>query len=249
MLDSGIRTTHQEFEGRASNGWDFIDDDPIAQDCIGHGTHVAGTIAGRTYGVAKKANVVGVRVLACDRFSKGNSVLDGIDWITEHGVRPAVVNMSLGGVGDDDWALEEAISRSIAAGFTYVLAAGNSGADACTFSLARLDEAITVGAVDGNDNRSIWPGGNSSNHGRCVDIWAPGSDIRSASHTSNVLTRLDGGTSMAAPHVAGAAAIYLSAHPDATHLQVRNALVDSATPDRLRGLQLGSPNRLLQIRG
>ena len=247
VLDTGIRITHQEFEGRASHGADFIDDDQIADDCQGHGTHVAGTIAGRTYGVAKRAQVVAVRVLGCDGFADDDSVLSGIDWVTANGVRPAVVNMSLGGPGQNQ-AQEDAIRRSIAAGFTYVLAAGNSGRDACTFSPARTPEAITVGATDRNDARARFNWLESSNFGQCVDLWAPGGVIQAASRTSDVATEFRGGTSMAAPHVAGAAALHLSVNPNATNLQVRNALVNGATTTaNLRDLRFGSPNRLLHI--
>ncbi|KJK49060.1 hypothetical protein UK23_15140 [Lentzea aerocolonigenes] len=247
VLDTGIRITHREFGGRAANGFDFIDDDGIAQDCHGHGTHVAGTIAGRDSGVAKQVRVVGVRVLGCDGRADQDSVIAGINWVTANGVRPGVVNMSLGQSVPDD-QMERAISRSIRAGFTYVLAAGNDGRDACGYSPARLPEAITVGATDRNDNRSTWPQYNkASNWGRCVDIWAPGSDISSTSAANDFDTRLDSGTSMAAPSVAGAAALYLSTHPNASNLQVRNALVDNATPNNLRGLFPGSPNKLLRI--
>ncbi|MFI6097189.1 S8 family peptidase [Lentzea sp. NPDC051213] len=246
VLDTGIRTTHQEFQGRASHGFDFVNDDPIADDCNGHGTHVAGTIAGRTFGVAKQARVIGVKVLGCNGFAVADSVVAGIDWITENGVRPAVVNMSLGAFGQNP-GQEEAIRRSIRAGFTYVLAAGNDGIDACNFTPARLPEAITVAATDRFDARAVharW----QSNHGRCVDIWAPGADIQSASFNGDIATEIRGGTSMATPHVAGAAALHLGANPNATHQQVRDALVNGATTTaNLRDLRIGSPDRLLRI--
>ncbi|MDX3656777.1 S8 family peptidase [Streptomyces sp. ID05-26A] len=245
VIDTGIRTTHSEFEGRASNGYDFIDDDPIADDCNGHGTHVASTIAGRTFGVAKRAQVVGVKVLGCNGFAEGDSVLDGIDWVTANGVRPAVVNMSLGAQGDNP-AQDRAIRRSIAAGFTYVLAAGNSGQDACGFTPAKLPEAITVAATDRNDNRAVFNWRESSNFGPCVDIWAPGGEIRAASRNGDFATEVRGGTSMAAPHVAGAAALLLSANPNATHQQVRDALVNGASTPNLRDIRDGSPDRLLR---
>ncbi|SDJ84326.1 Serine protease, subtilisin family [Lentzea albidocapillata subsp. violacea] len=245
VLDTGIRKTHSEFEGRASDGYDFIDNDAVAQDCQGHGSHVAGTVAGRTYGVAKKAKVVGVRVLDCNGSGAWDGIIRGIDWVTANGKKPAVVNMSLGGSGTNT-SLENAVRRSISAGFTYVLAGGNSGQDACNFTPARTPEAITVGASDRADKRSIWTAG-SSNYGRCLDIWAPGSDIVSASHSSDTGTRSMGGTSMASPHVAGAAALYLSAHPAATPAQVRNALVGAATPNKLTDIRTGSPNLLLKV--
>lgn len=245
VLDTGIRKTHSEFEGRASDGYDFIDNDAVAQDCQGHGSHVAGTIAGKSYGVAKKAKVVGVRVLDCNGSGAWDGIIRGIDWVTANGRKPAVVNMSLGGSGTNS-SLENAVKRSITAGFTYVLAGGNSGQDACNFTPARTPEAITVGASDRNDKRSIWTAG-SSNWGKCLDIWAPGSDIVSASHSNDTGTRSMGGTSMASPHVAGAAALYLSANPSATPAQVRSALVGAATPNKLTDIKTGSPNLLLKV--
>ncbi|MFJ8964038.1 S8 family peptidase [Lentzea sp. NPDC102401] len=245
VLDTGIRKTHSEFEGRASDGYDFIDNDAVAQDCQGHGTHVAGTVAGKTYGVAKKAKLVGVRVLDCNGSGAWDGIIRGIDWVTANGKKPAVVNMSLGGSGTNA-SLENAVKRSISAGFTYVLAGGNSGQDACNFTPARTPEAITVGASDRADKRSIWSAG-SSNYGQCLDIWAPGSDIVSASHSNDTGTRSMGGTSMASPHVAGAAALYLSANPSATPAQVRNALVGAATPNKLTDIKTGSPNLLLKV--
>jgi subtilisin family serine protease len=245
VLDTGIRKTHSEFEGRASDGYDFIDNDAVAQDCQGHGTHVAGTVAGKTYGVAKKARLVGVRVLDCNGSGAWDGIIRGIDWVTANGKKPGVVNMSLGGSGTNA-SLENAVRRSISAGFTYVLAGGNSGQDACNFTPARTPEAITVGASDRADRRSIWTAG-SSNYGTCLDIWAPGSDIVSASHSTDTGTRSMGGTSMASPHVAGAAALYLSANPSATPAQVRNALVGAATPNKLTDIRTGSPNLLLKV--
>ncbi|MGW6447001.1 S8 family peptidase [Lentzea sp. NPDC055074] len=245
VLDTGIRKTHSEFEGRASDGYDFIDNDAVAQDCQGHGTHVAGTVGGKTYGVAKKAKLVGVRVLDCNGSGAWDGIIRGIDWVTANGKKPAVVNMSLGGSGTNS-SLENAVRRSISAGFTYVLAGGNSGQDACNFTPARTPEAITVGASDRTDKRSIYSAG-SSNYGSCLDIWAPGSDIISASHSTDTGTRSMGGTSMASPHVAGAAALHLSANPSATPAQVRNALVGAATPNKLTDIRTGSPNLLLKV--
>ncbi|MET9627143.1 S8 family peptidase [Lentzea sp. NPDC006480] len=245
VLDTGIRKTHTEFEGRASDGYDFIDNDAVAQDCQGHGTHVAGTVAGKTYGVAKKARIVAVRVLDCNGSGAWDGIIRGIDWVTQNAKKPAVVNMSLGGNGTNS-SLENAVKRSIGAGITYVLAGGNSGQDACNFTPARTPEAITVGASDRADKRSIWSAG-SSNYGQCLDIWAPGSDIISASYSNDTGTRSMGGTSMASPHVAGAAALYLSANPGATPAQVRDALVNAATPNKLTDVKTGSPNLLLKV--
>lgn len=247
VLDTGIRITHGDFEGRASHGADFIDDDLVADDCHGHGTHVASTIAGRTYGAAKRARVVGVKVLGCDGFADDDSVAAGVEWVTRNGVRPAVVNLSLGARGQN-LVQEDAIRGSIRAGFTYVVAAGNDGRDACGYTPARLPEAITVGATDRNDSRAIFNWLESSNHGRCVDIWAPGHDIRAASRVSDIATESRSGTSMAAPLVAGAAALQLGANRNATHQQVRDALVNGATTTaNLRNIGFGSPNRLLYI--
>ncbi|ANZ37940.1 hypothetical protein BBK82_19650 [Lentzea guizhouensis] len=219
ILDTGIRKTHVDFENRAADGYDFISNDSVAQDCNGHGTHVAGTVGGKSYGVAKQVKLVGVRVLDCAGSGPWDGIIRAIDWVTQNAKKPAVVNMSLGGSGTNS-SLENAVRRSIGSGVTYVLAGGNSGQDACTFTPARTPEAITVGASDRSDRRSIWSAG-SSNHGRCLDIWAPGSEIVSASHSSDTGTRSMGGTSMASPHVAGAAALYLSANPSATPAQVR----------------------------
>ncbi|MFS8096387.1 S8 family peptidase [Lentzea alba] len=247
VIDSGIRTTHVDFQGRASHGYDVVNNDPIADDCNGHGTHVASTIAGRTYGVAKQARVIGVKAVDCNGFSVGDSIIAGIDWVTDHGVRPAVVNMSVGGFGQDQ-GQTDALRRSIAAGFTYVVAAGNDGQDACQYSPAGIEEAITVGATDRNDIRAVFSWRESSNHGRCVDIWAPGGHVQAASARGDLVTETRGGTSMATPHVAGAAALHLGANPNATHQQVRDALVNNATTTaNLRDLRAGSPNRLLHI--
>ncbi|KOV81988.1 S8 family peptidase [Nocardia sp. NRRL S-836] len=245
ILDTGVRKTHVDFENRASDGYDFIDNDSVAQDCNGHGTHVAGTVGGKTYGVAKQVKLVAVRVLDCAGSGPWDGIIRGIDWVTQNAKKPAVVNMSLGGSGTNS-SLENAVRRSIGAGVTYVLAGGNSGQDACNFTPARTPEAITVGASDRTDRRSIWSAG-SSNYGRCLDIWAPGSEIVSASHSSDTGTRSMGGTSMASPHVAGAAALYLSANPSATPAQVRGALVGAATPGKLTDIRTGSPNLLLKV--
>ncbi|HEX6344288.1 S8 family peptidase [Umezawaea sp.] len=244
VIDTGIRKSHSEFEGRASHGYDFIDDDPDASDCQGHGTHVAGTVAGKTYGVAKKAKVVALRVLGCDGTGSFEGIVSAIDWVTANGVKPAVVNMSLGGDGSNA-TMENAVRRSIAAGFTYALAGGNSGQDACRFTPARTPEAITVGAVDQTGKRSVWNSSASSNFGTCLDVWAPGTAIRSASYSGDTASTEMGGTSMASPGVAGAAALYLGANPTATPEQVRDALVANATGGLLTDIRTGSPNLFL----
>lgn len=238
-IDSGVRITHNDFEGRAVHGYDFFDNDTDASDCNGHGTHTAGTAVSKTYGIAKKARLVSLRVFDCSNSGPDSVTVDAVEWVTANGRKPAVVNMSLYqydvGVGD------EQIQASIRAGFVYVVAAGNNnGGDACGISPARVPEAITVAATDNRDARSFF-----SNIGRCVDIFAPGSNITSLSHSSNTGTAGNSGTSMATPHVTGAAALYLQAHPTATPAEVANALVNSATSGKVTNAGTGSPNKLL----
>jgi subtilisin family serine protease len=239
VIDSGIRTTHQEFGGRASHGWDFIDNDADASDCDGHGTHVAGTVGGSTaYSVAKQARIVGVRVLNCDGDGSTASVVAGINWVTQHAQRPAVVNMSVGGGADP--VIDEAVNNSISAGITYVVSAGNDKADACEASPARVPAAITVGATNKTDARASF-----SNYGRCVDIFAPGQDIVSLGIEDDAPTATLSGTSMASPHVAGAVALLLAENPKLTPQQVTKALLADATTGKVTGPGAGSPNRLL----
>ncbi|MEV1146308.1 S8 family serine peptidase [Micromonospora sp. NPDC049799] len=222
VLDSGIRVTHQEFGGRASHGYDFIDNDPIADDCDGHGTHVAGTIGGTNYGVAKAVQLVGVRVLDCTGSGSYEGVIAGIEWVTANAVKPAVANMSLG--GESSAVVDAAVEASIASGVTYAVAAGNSGQDACLYSPAGAPSAITVGATDEVDFRASF-----SNFGTCVDVHAPGHHIPSSVATSDTAIDKYSGTSMASPHVAGAAALLLSANPAWTPTQVRNVIVYGGT--------------------
>ncbi|MEU5695242.1 S8 family serine peptidase [Actinosynnema sp. NPDC020468] len=238
-VDSGVRVTHQDFEGRARSGHDFLDKDEDASDCNGHGTHTAGTAVGKTYGVAKKAKLVALRVLGCDNNGPDSLLGDAVEWITANGVKPAVVNISIGqfetGIGD------EQIRASIRAGFVYAVAAGNNnGASACDYSPARVAEAITVASIDQGDRRSSF-----SNTGSCVDIYAPGGNITSLSNSSDTATAGNSGTSMATPHVTGAAALYLQGHPSATPAEVAKALTDLATPGKVTDPGAGSPNKLL----
>jgi subtilisin family serine protease len=242
VVDTGIMTNHTEFGGRASAVLDYIGDGRNGQDCHGHGTHVAGTIGGNTYGVAKSAKLFSVRVFNCAGVMPVGATLSAVNWITRYGRKPAVVNMSL---TSNDYGLDAAITNSVNSGITYVVAAGNSGIDACNVSPARAPGTITVGATDGADRRVVVPGSWSSNWGGCLDVWAPGYNITSAGIASTTATFLNGGTSMAAPHVAGAAAIYLSAYPTATPLNVRSAVVNTATSGLLAGIGAGSPNKLL----
>jgi subtilisin family serine protease len=238
VLDSGIRISHQEFGGRASNGWDFIEKDPVANDCNGHGTHVAGTIGGSTYGVAKDVKLVAVRVLDCKGSGSYSAIIAGVDWVTAHATGPAVANMSLGGTTSK--ALDEAVNRSIAKGVTYAVAAGNDNKDACRQSPADTPAAITVGAVDSTDKRASF-----SNYGSCLDLFAPGVRIKSATNSSNTATKVMSGTSMASPHVAGAAALVLGAHPDWTPAQVRDELVAQAGTGLVGSAGRGSADKLL----
>ncbi|MDG4833336.1 S8 family peptidase [Solwaraspora sp. WMMD1047] len=236
VIDSGIRAGHRDFGGRVAAGYDATGGRDTT-DCIGHGTHVAGTIGSATYGVAKEVKLVPVRVFGCSSFTTMGSVVAGVDWVTANAAGPAVANMSLGGVADP--VLDAAISKSIATGVSYVVAAGNYGTDACRFSPARLPAAVTVAAVDRADSRAYF-----SNRGGCVDLFAPGVDITSLSNGSDTGTLVASGTSMAAPHVAGVAALHLAAHPTDTPDQVTAALLGNATPDLVTDPQ-GAPNLLL----
>ena len=245
VVDTGIKTNHVDFGGRAfaGAGWDFIRDGRNGQDCHGHGTHVAGTIGGNTVGVAKRATLQSVRVFDCLGATRATAILSAVNAITAYHRKPAVVNMSLG--GPIDYALDAAVTNSVAVGITYVVAAGNDGVDACGVSPARAAGTITVGATNWLDQRAIFTTVKSSNYGSCVDVWAPGLSITSTAHTSTNGLRLDSGTSMASPHVAGAAAIYLSAYPSATPAAVRSIILNTATAGGLTGIGSTSPNRLL----
>ncbi|WP_329123047.1 S8 family peptidase [Streptomyces sp. NBC_01465] len=240
VIDTGIRTTHEDFGGRASSGWDFVDNDAVAQDGNGHGTHVAATIAGETYGVAKKTNVVAVRVLDAAGSGTTAQVIAGIDWVTQHAQKPAVANLSLGGFANTQ--LDAAVRNSIASGVTYTIAAGNDGMPAILYSPARVKEAITVGATDRTDAQASF-----SNWGSRVDLYAPGVSITSAWNTSDTAKDTISGTSMASPHAAGAAALYLADHSWATPPEVSKALKKNASWGRITGAGPGSPNRLLQV--
>ncbi|MCX4790119.1 S8 family peptidase [Streptomyces sp. NBC_01221] len=240
VIDTGVRTTHNEFEGRATSGYDAVDNDDSADDGNGHGTHVAGTIAGATYGVAKKANIVAVRVLDDSGSGTTEQVVAGIDWVTEHHEGPSVANMSLGGGADE--ALDAAVQKAIASGVTFAVAAGNGSTDASDSSPARVPEAITVASSTVDDEQSSF-----SNYGSIVDIYAPGSDITSSWNDSDDGSHTISGTSMATPHVVGAAAVYLSGHPDATPEEVATALTDGATPDAISNATEGTPNKLLRV--
>jgi subtilisin family serine protease len=240
VVDTGVRISHSTFGGRASNGRDFVDNDNVAQDGNGHGTHVAGTIAGSQYGVAKAAKIVAVRVLDNNGSGTLAGVAAGIDWVAANAVKPAVANLSLGGGANA--TLDTAVRNAVAKGVTFAVAAGNSNANASGFSPARVTEAITVGSTDRTDARSSF-----SNYGSVLDIFAPGRDITSAWNTSDSATSTISGTSMATPAVAGAAARYLSTNRAATPAQVASYLIAQSTPSKVTSPGSGSPNRLLYL--
>ncbi|MAA75175.1 MAG: subtilisin [Salinisphaeraceae bacterium] len=251
IIDTGVRGSHGEFSGRMGNGISYAAGgggflfgggsiDASTDDCNGHGTHVAGTVAGTIYGVAKRAIVHPVRVLNCAGSGTNSAVIAGVEWVTANHVKPAVANLSLG--GGNSAALDEAVRGAVNAGVTMVVAAGNDNANACSGSPNRVAEALTVGSTTNGDARSSF-----SNHGSCVDIFAPGSSITSAWHTGNNATNTISGTSMAAPHVAGAAAQILSANPAASPAFVFNQVLAGGVSGRLSGLRTGSPNLLMQV--
>jgi subtilisin family serine protease len=237
VIDTGIRTTHTQFGGRASNVYDVNGGN--GQDCNGHGTHVSATVGGSTYGVAKGAMLRGVKVFQCADTTSTSNIIAGVNYVTANRVLPAVANMSVGGGASS--SMDTAVNNLINSGVTVAVAAGNEyGVDACTRSPARVAAAITVGSTTSSDARSDF-----SNIGTCLDLFAPGSSIPSAWYTSDTATATLSGTSMASPHVAGAAALYKQAFPSATPATIRNALVSNSTTNRLTGIGTGSPNRLL----
>jgi subtilisin family serine protease len=238
VLDTGVRATHQTFGGRVRQGYDFVDNDTNADDGYGHGTHVAGTIAGSQYGVAKGASIYPVRVLNSQGSGTTAQVVAGINWITQNAQRPAVANASLGGGAST--SIDTAVRNSVAAGVTWVVAAGNSATNASSTSPARVTQAITVGATTSTDARASY-----SNYGSVLDLFAPGSGITSAWNSSDTAAYTGNGTSFAAPHVAGAAALYLSTHTSAAPAQVETSLENAATSGVVTNPGSGSPNRLL----
>jgi subtilisin family serine protease len=238
VIDTGIRLTHAEFTGRMGNGYDAVTSGGSASDCNGHGTHVAGTIGGTVYGVAKAVTLHPVRVLNCQGSGTNSGVIAGMDWVANNHVKPAVANMSLGGGAST--ATDDAVNRMHNAGVTVVVAAGNSNANACNSSPARAPNAITVGSTTSSDARSSF-----SNYGSCLDIFAPGSSITSAWYNSNTATNTISGTSMASPHVAGVAALYLQGSPSASPAAVASAIMGSASTGKVSSAGSGSPNLLL----
>jgi hypothetical protein len=240
IIDTGIRTSHSDFGGRASIGYDALGG--TGQDCNGHGTHVAGTVGGTEYGVARKVTLVAVRVLNCAGSGTWSQVIAGINWVAGNPARPAVANMSLG--GGFSLAVNAAVRNAVQSGITFAVAAGNSNANACNYSPASTAEALTVGATTSSDARAYY-----SNYGSCVDIFAPGSGIKSAWSTGDNVTNTISGTSMASPHVAGAAALYLDANSNASPSQVASALKNTATTGKVTSPGSGSPNLLLYTLG
>jgi serine protease len=238
ILDTGVLLNHSQFSGRMSTGYDAVTNGGNANDCHGHGTHVAGTVGGSIHGIAKEVKIHPVRVLGCNGSGANSGVIAGMDWVANNHVKPAVANMSLG--DNATQSIDDAVQRMHNAGVTVVVAAGNQSGNACNYSPARAPAAITVGSTANNDSRSSF-----SNYGTCLDIYAPGSNIVSAGHTSTTGTATMSGTSMASPHVAGVAALYLANNPSATPTQVRNALVDNATSGKVTDAGSGSPNKLL----
>ena len=242
IVDTGIRLSHTQFTGRVSSGFDAIDGGS-ADDCNGHGTHVAGTVGGTTVGVAKGVSLVAVRVLDCAGSGTTSGVIAGVDWVGNNAVKPAVANLSLGGGAST--TLDNAVTNAINKGVTFVVAAGNGNTGgkaqpACNYSPARVPTAITVGATGNTDAKASY-----SNYGTCVDIFAPGNSILSAWYTGDTAGNTISGTSMASPHVAGVAALYLQSNGTASPATVTSALIGGATLNKVTNAGSGSPNRLL----
>lgn len=240
ILDTGIYLPHQEFTGRLGNGFDAITPGGTANDCHGHGTHVAGTAAGTVYGVAHKAILHPVRVFDCSGSGTDAQLISAINWVAANRIRPAVANMSLG--GSYSAALNQATNALVSAGVTTAVSAGNARMDACAQSPSGAASAITVAAVNLTGNHAYF-----SNFGPCVDIYAPGVNIVSAWNWTSTATATSTGTSMASPHVAGAAALYLSANPSATPTMVANALTSMAASGKVGSIPANTPNKLLNI--
>ena len=238
IVDTGVLGTHTQFTGRMGNGFTAITDGNGTNDCNGHGTHVAGTVGGTTHGVAKGVTIHPVRVLGCDGSGSNSGVIAGMDWVAANHVKPAVANMSLGGGAST--ATDNAVTNMVNAGVTVVVAAGNDNTNACNSSPARAPLAITVGSTTNTDARSSF-----SNFGTCLDIFAPGSSITSAWHTGTSATNTISGTSMASPHVAGVAALFLATNPSASVTQVTDAIIAASTLNKVTSPGTGSPNRLL----
>jgi subtilisin family serine protease len=242
IIDTGIRSTHSQFGGRAMSAFSSINDGYGATGCHYHGTHVAGTIGGATVGVAKSVRLFSVRVLDCSGSGTATTIIAGIDWVTANHSPPALANMSISGGYSS--AVNQAVQNSINSGVTYVVAAGNSASDACGYSPASVSAALTVGATTNLDGAAGF-----SNYGGCLDLWAPGSSIYSAWNTDDYSMGTLSGTSMASPHVAGAVALYLQSNPGATPAAVAQAIMSNATTGVLNSLPGTSPNKMLRVNG
>ncbi|ABE43771.1 S8 family peptidase [Polaromonas sp. JS666] len=248
IIDTGILATHTDFQGRVQSGYTAITDNNSTNDCNGHGTHVAGTVGGLTWGVAKGVALIPVRVLDCSGSGTWSGVIAGINWVIGQATKspnpllPAVANMSLGGGASP--AVDTAVANAVNNGVTMVVAAGNSSADACRYSPAREPSAITVGATTSSDKRAFY-----SNYGKCLDLFAPGSSITSASISSNDASTIKSGTSMASPHVAGVAALALAEKPATLPAGIASFLTDNATRNKLGSIGRGSPNLLVYSLG
>jgi subtilisin family serine protease len=240
ILDSGILTTHAELQGRAFNAYDAVHDNTPVNQCNGHGTGVAGVVGGATFGVAKQASLYSVRILPCTGFGTVSDLVSGIDWVTRHAVRPAVANLSVETTLSP--TVNDAVSASISAGITYVVAAGNDSGDACVTSPSAVPGTISVGATNNMDSRVSW-----SNFGSCVDLFAPGEGVSTIWNSTDTTTTYASGTSFSSPFVAGAAALYLGQHPNATPAEVSGAITSAATTNIVGDPGANSPNRLLYL--
>ena len=238
IIDTGILHTHTEFEGRATQEFNSAGGSNV--DCNGHGTHVAGTVGAKTYGVAKKAKLVGVKVLSCSGGGTWSGVIAGVNWVKANAKKPATANMSLG--GGKNTALNTAVKALVASGVSTVVAAGNSNIDACRFSPASEPDAITVGSTTDTDARSSF-----SNWGTCVDIFAPESSIKAPWIGSNTATRTISGISMASPHVCGGAALYLGQNPNLTPTEILSNMLEDSIVDTITNVGTGSPNNFLYV--
>ncbi|RAY12513.1 S8 family peptidase [Actinomadura craniellae] len=238
VIDTGIATGHPDFGGRAVNVFDGLGGNGV--DCNGHGTHVAGTVGGTLHGVAKQVGLRGVRVLNCQGSGSYSAIIAGVNWVASNHQKPAVANMSLG--GSSSTAIDNAVNNLANSGVFVAVAAGNSNYNACYYSPARAANVVTVAASTRSDAKASY-----SNYGSCVELYAPGSDIRST--VLNNGTASFNGTSMASPHVAGVAALYKARNGDASFSTIRTWLVNTATPNVITGNRSGTPNRLLSTGG
>jgi subtilisin family serine protease len=240
IIDTGVRFSHNDFQGRAVSGYDFYDDDPDASDCNGHGTHVAGTVGGKTYGVAKDVDIVGLKVLSCGGSGVVDQAIAAVDWVVEnHDQGRGVMNMSLHYFSVIE-ALNDAIANAFDEDILFAAAAANDDADACFDSPSSEPTALTVAASDRNDNEAYF-----SNHGPCVDLYAPGVDVVSTWYSSDTATATLSGTSMASPHVAGGIALILDKKPGASAQKVTKLLLKQTSKNQIKNPDPNTPNKLL----